>query len=118
MNRRAGVPAGGAAAAARAAPDRSLRCRPNMVSAWLTSGGRNAVARRDEFTDRRWGFICRGGAGAQRMGRFEQLAEQRPRQWRRESIALGEKNAAFAKEFHLVKVFDALGEYLHPHAAR
>src|SRR5437016_4556921 len=95
-----------------------LSCRPNMVSTWLTSGCGNAAACRHELVDRYWSLAPKRAGGSQRMGRFQKLAEQRARQWRREGITLGQEDTSLAQIFHLLEVFDTLGEDFHPHAAR
>src|SRR4051794_24887374 len=89
-----------------------------MVSTWLTSGRGNAVARRHELVDRRRSVSSRRAAGSKRMGSFQELAKQGPRQWWCEGIALCEENASVAQIFHLIEVFDALGKDFHAHAAR
>src|SRR2546423_867555 len=89
-----------------------------MVSTWLTSGRGNAVARRHELVDRCRSIAAKRTTGSERMGRFQELAEQRTGQWRGESVTLCQANSPFTEVFHLIEVFDTLGEDLHSHAAR
>src|SRR5205809_7792862 len=60
----------------------------------------------------------RGPCGPERLRGFEELPEQRPRQWRREDVALAEVDAALAQEFDLLEGLDAFGEDLDAHVAR
>src|SRR5688572_5424261 len=105
----------GPAAALRRTAGSSLRCRPDMVSTWLTSCRRNPVTRGHELIDR-CRSVTRGCPGTERMGCFQELAEQRAGQRGRECVALRKKNSPLAQIFHLVKVLDPLGVNLHAHA--